>query len=216
MWLAIVLFAAPFVHAQDLSQYRDFKFRTTVADLSKQTGATPSDVTLVHESPAVMQELTWQPPTRTDPSSMEPVQSIRFSFYNGELYRMVVTYDSAATEGLTDRDIIEAISIKCGTPARFAGQSNSSINDSDNMAVKVVARWEDAQYSFNLFKSSLSGNYGLVMYAKKVNALAAVSAAKSVELERQAAPQLEAVRVKKEAADLEATREKNKKAFQPW
>jgi hypothetical protein len=24
------------------------------------------------------------------------------------------------------------------------------------------------------------------------------------------------VRVKKEAADLEATREKNKKAFQPW
>jgi hypothetical protein len=37
-----------------------------------------------------------------------------------------------------------------------------------------------------------------------------------MELERQAAPHLEAARVKKEAADLEATREKNKKAFQPW
>ena len=40
----------------------------------------------------------------------DPVQDVVFSFYNDQLFRIVVNYDSDRTLGLTDTDLIEALS----------------------------------------------------------------------------------------------------------
>ena len=114
--VVVILLSTPQIHAQDLSRYRNFSFGMTVADLSKQIDAKPANATVLHEHPALIQELTWWPPQPySSLRPAEPVEQILFSFYNGALYRMLVTYDSSATKGLTDEDMIRVVSAKYGT-----------------------------------------------------------------------------------------------------
>ena len=46
------------------------------------------------------------------------LMQILFSFYNGALYRMLVTYEDSATKGLTDDDMIRIVSAKYGVATR--------------------------------------------------------------------------------------------------
>ena len=182
----------------------------TLTDLSKQIDAKPDDVKVIHSHPAQIEELTWWLPQAYLASRpAEPVSQILFSFYNGALYRMVVTYDSAATKGLTDEDMIRVVSGKYGEATRPVAEISFPTNPRYSETEKVIARWEDPSYSLNLFRSSSSNGYAIVLFAKQTDAQAAVSIAESIKLEQQEAPQKEAARAKKEAQDLEADREKN-------
>ena len=44
------------------------------------------------------------------PSQTDPVKQIVFSFYNDQLSKMVVDYDHERTAGMTDADLVDAIS----------------------------------------------------------------------------------------------------------
>jgi hypothetical protein len=188
----------------------------TVADVSKQIDVKPADVIVVHERPALIEELRWWPPQPYGPSRpAEPVDQLLFSFYNDALYRMLVTYDSSATEGLTDEDMIRVVSAKYGLATRpVAAVVNFPANPSYKATEKVIARWEDSQYSLNLFRSS-GDTFAIVMFTKQLDAQAGISIAESVNMEEQEAPQKEAARVKKNAEDLELERQKNIKTLRP-
>ena len=98
----------------------------------------------------------------------DPVKTILFSFYNGELFRIVVNYDRDETEGLTTEDMIEAISAKYGTATKpasteIAFSSTQVYNDSE----LIIARWEDSQYSFNLYRSAYQPTFGMIAFSKK-------------------------------------------------
>src|ERR1700674_2853981 len=190
--LLMILLSAPLIHGRDLSKYRNFSLGMSLADISQQIDKKPADATVVHERPALIQQLTWWPPP-TFGSSLpaEAVQQIRFSFYNGELYRIRVSYDSSATKP--------------------PGEIEEVYGTKD----KVLARWEDSQYSFNLFRSSFLNTFGLVMFTKQVNAQADTATTEALQLEQQGAPQKEADRLKKEKDDLETTRQRNMKSFLP-
>lgn len=77
------------------------------------------------------------------------MRTILFTFCNGELFRIAVNYDRDETEGLTTKDLIEAISAKYGKATRPAStgiaRPSSRLYDDGE---RVIARWEDAQYSF--------------------------------------------------------------------
>lgn len=213
--LAMVLLSAPLIHAQDLSRYRNFSLGTSLAAISKQIDEKPADATVIHEHPALIEELTWWPPQPYGPSRpAEPVGQIRFSFYDGALYRMLVTYDSAATKGLTDEDMIRVVSTKYGTATKPIALVNFPTNPSYHATEKVIARWEDAQYSLNLFQS-FGDTYAVVLFTKQMDTQAGTSIAESVKLEEQEAPQKEAARVRKNADDLELDRQKNMKTLRP-
>jgi hypothetical protein len=213
--LGMILLSAPLIHAQDLSKYRNFALGTSLANISKQIDERPADTIVVHEHPAVIEELTWWPPQPYGPSRpAEPVGQVRFSFYNGALYRMLVTYDSSATKGLTADDMIRVISTKYGTATRPIAVVNFPTNPSYHATEKVIARWEDSQYSVNLFQS-FGDTFALVMFTKELDAQAGTSIAESVKLEQQEAPQKAAARVKKDADDLELDRQKNIKTLRP-
>ena len=120
-WLQAVPVSAPAMGAPDLSRYRDFQFGETLPALAKQAGLELSDAKLIHERPAVIQELEW--PiwlSRGSSPQTDPVRTILFSFYNGELFRIVVNYDRDETEGMTTEDMIKAISAKYGTATKPA------------------------------------------------------------------------------------------------
>jgi len=107
------------------------------------------------------------------------------------------------------------VSAKYGTATKPVADVNFPTNPSYRATEKVVARWEDSQYSFNLFRSSASSTFAIVMFDKRLDAQAGVSIAESLQLEQQAAPQKEAARVKKETDDLEGERQKNIKTLRP-
>jgi len=168
--IVLILSLASLTHAQDLSRYRNFSFGMTLADISTQIGSRPGDVKLIHERPALIQELTWWPPQPFGSSRpAEPVGQVRFSFYNGELHRMLVTYDDTAVKGLTDDDMIRVVSTKYGTATRPVADVNFPTNPSYHATEKVIARWDDSQYSVNLFRSS-SGTFAIVMFSKQLDA----------------------------------------------
>src|SRR6266480_2598277 len=113
--------SAPLIYSQDLSKYREFQFGTNLLAVAKQADMKPSEAKVIHQRPAMIQELEWRP--RRSFGSLpeaDPVKEILFSFYNGELFRMLVTYDQYRTQGLTYEDMVEAISALYGTATRPA------------------------------------------------------------------------------------------------
>jgi hypothetical protein len=222
--LAISIFwgvlSASLIHAQDLSSYRDFQFGTNLIAVAKQAGMNPSEAKTLHQRPAMIQELWWQRSLSGSSPQTDPVRDVVFCFYNGELSRMVVNYDRYRTEGLTNEDMIDAISAKYGVAARpFAViilfSSSQVYNDSE----KVIARWEDSQYSFNLFRSSYQPTLGMVVFSKRLDALAQAAIVRAIRLDEQEAPQREMERQKKEDAENRAAQERarplNKANFRP-
>ena len=214
--LVMILLSAPLIHGQDLSKYRNFSFGMSLVELSKQVDSQPLHTKLIHRRPAVIQEVTWWP---REPSGSalqaEPVWQVFFTFYNGELYRILVTYDRHATKGLRIEDMVEAISAQYGTATRPDAEISFPTNELYRSTEKVIARWEDSQYSVNLFRSSFLNTFGLVMFSKQVDTQVRAALAESIRLEDQEDPQKEIDRQKKEVDNLEAARQKNRKSFHP-
>jgi hypothetical protein len=216
LMIIVILLSIPQVHAQDLSKYRNFAFGMTVADIATQIDQKPANAAVVHERPALIEELTWLPPQPYGSlRPAEPVDQILFSFYNGALYRMLVTYENSATKGLNDEDMIRVVSAKYGVATRpVAAVVNFPMNPSYKATEKVIARWEDSQYSLNLFRS-YGDTFAMVMFTKQMDAQAGISIAESVKLDQEEAPQKAAARSKKDADDLELERQKNIKTLRP-
>jgi len=215
-FLAMILLSAPLIHGQDLSKYRNFSFGVSLAELSKQVDSQPLSTKLIHKHPAVIQEVTWWPRESAGSSPQaEPIWQVLFTFYNDELYRILVTYDRQAIEGLGIEDMVEAISTNYGTATRPDVEISFPTNELYKSTEKVIARWEDSQYSVNLFRSSFLNTFGLVMFSKRLDAIVRSALAESTKLEGQEDPQKEIERQKKEAHKLEVARQENKKTFRP-
>jgi hypothetical protein len=223
--LMIAVFGAvlllPLIYAQDLSSYRKFQLGTNLLTVAKQANVKPSEVKVIYQRPAVIQELEWRPQTAYSSSGpQDPVKEVLLSFYNGELYRIVVNYDQDRTEGLTDGDMIESISAKYGTPTTPVAQIvSSSPSQIYGDSAKVIARWEDSQRSLNLFRSSYGAVPGMLLFSKSLDALAQVAIVEAIRLNSQEAPQREIDRQKKQDDERRAAEEKarpaNKAKFRP-
>ena len=213
--------SAPAALVPDLSRYRDFQFGMDLLAVAKQANMKLSEARVIHPRPAVIQEMEWRPQRPLDSSlQTDPVQEVLFSFYNGELFRMVVTYDRYRTDGMTDEDMVEAISAKYGIAARPASKivlfSSFQVYDDSE---KVIARWENSEYSFSLFRSSYQPTFGMLVLAKRLDGLAQSAISEANRLDAQEGPQREAERQTKqdgeERAAQEKAREASKEVFRP-
>jgi hypothetical protein len=206
--------SAPLSYPRDLSRYREFQFGMDLLAVAKQANVEPSEARVVHQRPALIQELEWRPQRALGPSSeADPVKEVLFSFYNGELFRVLVNYDQSKTEGLTDEDMVEAISAQYGIATKPTAKiilfsSFHIYNDSE----KVIARWEDTQYSFNLFRSSYQPTFGLLVFSKRLDRSAVAAIAEAIRLDDQEAPQREIERQRKQEEESRAAQEKARPA----
>jgi hypothetical protein len=152
----------------------------------------------------------------SDPSAKDKsIRSIRFDFYNDQLSKMVVTYDPAATEGLTTDDMIEAISAIYGPATNpettIAVSAFSQYEDNQ----KVLACWEGAQYSFNLFRSPYGNTFGLIAISKKLDLLASDASREADRLDKLEAPGKELARQVKQEEDKRVAQEKARLVSKP-
>ena len=210
--------------AQDLARYREFELGSEVAAVSAVTGVAVPEVKIVHHRPALIQQLTWRPrydALRRTALGTESVDTMVFSFYDDQLFRVTVDYDRERTQGLTEADMIEAIS------ATYGSRVNPTISRSlqtpsryENDLGSPLARWESVDHSVVLYRPSwYTAGFRLVVTAEPMAALARTAAARALVLDAREAPQREAARKKKEADDQRATEEKarstNKTTFRP-
>lgn len=101
---------------------------------------------------------------------------------------MVVNYERGRTEGLTDQDLIDAVSVAYGpahalTATIITSPSAQTFADSGT----VVARWEDANASVNLFRGPYERS-GLVIFSKTAAPQARAAIEQSLRLAELDAP----------------------------
>jgi hypothetical protein len=123
----------------------------------------------------------------------DSVAQVLFDFCNGELYRIVVSYDADRTEGLTEQDLVEALATAYG-PARMpiARIITSPASQSYNDTEAVMARWQDERSSINLFYNTYRSAFGLVIFSKRLAPLARTAIDEGVRLALLDAPRREA------------------------
>jgi hypothetical protein len=212
---AILFLSASAVAAQDLSKYRMFSLGSSVESVLKQTSMKTTDVKALHEHPALIQELAWWPPAGPGVAHRsDTAQQILFSFYNGELYKISVTYDRSAIEGLTEADMVQSLSGKYGAPTKASTESKLLGKNYSDTNSTIFATWENEQSSLSLVHA-YTDEFALLVVSKALGAQAEVAIAESAKLEEQQRPEKEAELRKKEAGELDTTRQKNKKSFQP-
>ena len=208
---------AVLTNAQDLSRYREFQFGMDLPAIAKLTGLEASEAKVIHQRPAVLQELNWRPlPSFSSSTQTDPIRAVLFSFYNGQLFRMVVNYDRSRTEGLTTEDVVAAISARYGAaaarPTAEITFSTSQVYDDSEV---VIARWEDSQYSFNLYRSSYQPTFGMIAFSKRLDGLARAAVIEAIRVDEQEAPQREIERKEKQDAKDSAGQAKARLANKP-
>jgi hypothetical protein len=212
------------VDGQSLSQYRNFALGSDLAAVSALAGVDPAEAKMIHQRPAVLQDLEWRPsrwPAGSTTSSVDPVEQIRFSFYNDQLFRVVVDYGHERTEGMTARDMIEGISSVYGAPlarsSRGAGRAASALETESG---SFVAHWGDSEHRVLLYQTSSYGTaYRLIVVDARLDDSARKAATQAARLDDQEAPAREVARQKKERNDALAAvakaRAANKAVFRP-
>jgi hypothetical protein len=216
--LMCVSLGAP-LFSVDLSSYRGIQFGMNLSTAAKQAGTNLAEARTLHQRPAVIQEMDWQPrpPIMANPAKADPVKDGQLYFVNGELFRIVVTYDRYKVQGMTAEDMIDGISATYGTATRPMAEIAYHSNYGE--VATVLARWEDSQYAYNLVRTGDQTSFAMILYSKTLEASAQAAIAESARLDLLEAPQREIEKQKKRDQDernvLDLARSVNKLNFRP-
>src|SRR6478672_11374441 len=162
--------------SQDRTRYRDYRLGSTLASVAALTKVSASEAKTLHQRPTLIQELDWRQPYVMSGSTMsqsDPVQRIVFSFCGDQLFRLVISYDRHRTDGLTDGDMIEAISQMYGV-ALLQASSTSVSGLPTSLAAEFgapIALWGDADYAVALYRSSFVSEFRVVVTSPQLDAL---------------------------------------------
>ncbi len=217
-----VVLAGSSISGQDLSRYRGYVLEGDLASVAKASGARAADAKTLHERPAKIQELQWRTPyVSAGTERADPVRDVVFGFCDGQLFRIVVSYDRDRMEGLTNDDVIESITATYGVPVLSSARTSGSapLGAGVPMETTVVAQWEDASSLLTLLRGTYSPEFQLVLISKTLNARARDAIRDALRLDDEEAPQREIDRRKKDAVNARAVLDKarvvNKAAFRP-
>lgn len=100
----------------------------------------------------------------------DTVKDLVFTFYQGELYQIVVNYDTYGTEGMTTGDFTEAISATYGPPVKLA-RTATPLADGYGGSQEVVAEWNDEMHRYVLICSAYGPSFRLVGTQQKLQNL---------------------------------------------
>jgi hypothetical protein len=216
-----ILLSTPSLHGQDRARYRDYPLGASLASISALAGIPASEARTLHSRPALLQEIQWQRPyTASDAASVDPVKTIVFGFYDDQLATMVVDYDRDRTAGLTDVDLIDAISTTYGSQVKPAVRTGrGAASQAEQESGTPIARWEGAEYSVVMYRMSYASAVRVIVSSPRLAALARTAQAQAARLDDREAPQREIARQKKETDAARTAQEKarvaNKAAFRP-
>jgi hypothetical protein len=128
---------------------------------------------LVSQAPFPHQE---HPQVSTDATAVacsrtaDPVHEIVFTYHNDELYQLVVTYDRRRMAGLTNDDVVDTLSARCGVPlVPNTRTARDGLSADIGPGMTLVAQWEAPRWLLTLHRSTYSAQYQLVLISKTLN-----------------------------------------------
>jgi len=213
----VLVLSSQLASAQDLSRYRGYALGSSLDSVLAVSGARAVDTKVLHQRPALIQELEWRAPyARSGNELVDPVRGIIFSFCDDALYQVVVNYDPDRTDGLSNGDIVDSLTAAYGTPLPSSARNRPLNAPPDTV---VLAQWDSAGSSLTLLRGVYSPEFQLILASKALGTRARGAIREAARLDTADAPRREAEQRKKEAADAIAARDKiranNKAAFRP-
>jgi hypothetical protein len=212
--------SAPPAQAQDYARYRAYALGSSVSAVAALAEGTTSEARVIHERPALLQELEWRPSYLARGSaSLDPIRQMVFSFYDDQLYRIVVDYDRERTRGMKDADIIQAVAVIYGAPSTTPMKNAPAPAQFVGEAGESIARWHDDAHSVILYRSPYTLQFRLIVTAGHLDRLARAAGERAVLQDQRDAPKRELAREKQARDEAQAALEKaraaNKSAFRP-
>ncbi len=211
-----IVLLSPLSYAQNLLKYRDFEFGMSVEAVLKQTKMSATSPKTSYAEPDLIQTLEWNKQGYfSSPGETDPVQNLRFDFYNNQLFKITATYNTRQLEGMTTSDLVDAISKIYGSATSPDEIVAVSLYSGFEVRQKVLARWENGESTYSLFRSSSVGEFGLVGSSKTLERMALLSIHEGERLAALAAPQRESERRQKLAEDSRVQEEKARTVNRP-
>lgn len=208
--------------AQELSRYRDIAFGSSVSTVVAITRAGAAAVKVIHQRPALIQELAWRPQYAVGRplGQSEAAREVTFRFYDDELFSIIVVYEPRLVEGLTDADIIDAVSGVYG-PATLSlpSQPPAAAPAGSINSTTAIARWQSTDYEFTLMRELYPATFRLIGVSRRLEMAARAADIDATRLDLQEAPQRLAEQAVADAerkrAAADKTRATNKEEFRP-
>ena len=105
-------------------RYRVYALDSSLDSVLAANGLRAADTRVLHERPAMIQELEWRAPyARSGNELVDPVRGIILSFCDDALYQVRVSYDRDRTDGLSNSDIVASLTTAYGTPVLRSAQT---------------------------------------------------------------------------------------------
>jgi len=214
--IVCIMLLSPHAFAQNGLKYRDFEFGMSLEGVLKQTKMSAASARTIFAAPDLIQTLEWNKQGYfASPGETDPVQTLRFDFYNNQLFKITATYNTRQLEGMTKVDLIDAISKVYGTASSPDETIAVPLFSGIEVRPNVLARWENGEIIFSLFQFYTDGQFGLIGSSKALDGKAALSIHEGQRLAALAAPQQEIERQHKLADERRAQDEKARKSNAP-
>jgi hypothetical protein len=172
--LCMAASAVSLLAAQTPLRYRTYEMGDDLRTIAQQIGV-PSPPGLVVPRPlGVVEELRWRAEyvRRGTAPSGDPVARLVFSFYEDQLFRIVIDYAPDRTEGMTEADLVAAVSKVYGPPAKRS-QPPDRVGSHPQLADDVViAQWTGSTDQVALLTVPGQSAFRMIVSSSRLEALA--------------------------------------------
>lgn len=160
--------------AQGHPRYRTYQMGDDVLTISRQLGVPAPAGTLMPPAPGTVVELRWrsQYVRRGVALSSDPVARLVFSFFENQLYRIVIDYAPDRTEGMTEADVVAAVSKIYGAPAKRTHPPSPVGLRPQRPVDNVVAQWTDGEHRVALLAVQDQSAFRMIVASAPLEALA--------------------------------------------
>jgi hypothetical protein len=171
--------SASLLGAQGRPYYRTYQMGADVLTISRQLGVPSPATPLTLPALGALEELRWrsQYVRRGVAPSSDPVAQLVFSFFENQLFRIVIDYGSDRTEGMTEADVVAAVSRIYGAPAKRTHPPSPVGLRPQRPADSVVAQWTDGGYQVALLAVQDQTAFRMIVTSTPLEALARAAGA---------------------------------------
>ena len=165
--------------AQGHPRYRTYQMGDDVLTISQQLGVPAPAGLLMPPGLGAVVELRWrsQYVRRGVAPSSDPVASLVFSFFENQLFRIVIDYAPDRTEGMTEADVVAAVSRIYGAPAKRTHPPSPVGLRPQRPADSVVAQWTDGEHQVALLAVQDYTAFRMIVSSAPLEALARAAGA---------------------------------------
>jgi hypothetical protein len=171
-----------------ITRYRELQLGASVASIATLTGLPAAEVKTIHTTPALLQVLEWPNPyAASRDRAAEGVQRITFSFYNDQLFRLVIRHERDRSDTLMDTHVAR-ISAMYGTVVKpLLTSTQVPVDRVDVDATARLAAWSDGHHTAVLYGPSRASGFRIVVSSIRLDRLARTARADALTSPRREA-----------------------------